>query len=308
MRDDNTPLMEVFQDATRITPKHGQRKVVFPISVFSKEDYLLALRLERGDTHELAFTSKGKITELLRCTTCLTPEPMQTLTVPDHRLSLADNFGQPVLQTPFYSGETPFLALHQKVSGITLEQFLKIPSESASIWSQKTFDDFMKSAAFIASKGHGLDTGSSGNVLIQNHDSSSPTLVPIDLLFNVRPEHRGTNIGADIAMEYFALSPKGNQSLITALTTAAKNADFGLSIPKDKATFERRFGDKYGENIYNALKDLPKPPIPSTSSLPNSLTELPPFVLPGATLGGLRAHLVSLREADQAAYPDRYTK
>lgn len=299
---------------------HGERKVLFEFY----KGILLAVRLPNhlygeknliGKTpEEIVEGTRDSLQSFLESTTCLTTT---SFGVPLHRLSLRDHFGQPILQTPSISHDTPAIALHRKEEGKTLKSFYQTNREKSfeimAKWPQKTFDDFMEMMAHAARLGHGVDWGTSGNFMVQNIASESPRLIPIDLLFNLDDTHRENYTGSEKAMLVFRkrdCTSAPPQQLIDKLVLAAQNAQFGIhpsQIEKAAKLLKSKFGTKMGESIFGRLKDIPPISFDAQEELPKPLKDLSTLAINAATLSDLRAYIVKLKAADKAAYPDRYS-
>lgn len=299
---DNTTLRDLFLRAiVKQDPfGSGEKKLLFEIP--SLPDYLLAAKEK----------TVGSFLKKLRSSTALTPSHFE---IPSHNLPLFA-YGQAVLTIPNSDPETPTLGIHTRVKGETLKQFYADSAYAAKFimggWPQRTFNHLMRNAKYIEERGHRIDGGVGGNLMVWDEDDRSPPkFTHIDPIYNVSSHLRGS---ADV-MCFFKTTTTGDNppALLEKLFVAAEKTSFGVpeaNRQKAEKTLAMFFKPAEVKQITQRLFAIPAQKLPENVqyTLPPEIAKVSAMTKVGldSTLGELREYLLLLREADKKAYPEFY--
>ncbi len=212
----------------------------------------------------------------------------------------------------------PDIAIHQRVHGITLKEFL-LQKDALAImtnWPQETFNHLMFQAHLATTRAHYIDA-TTENVIITNPRSEEPMITLFDLGFNQTGNAIKYN-RPDNIMRLFLADVSGHlddrRDLIEKLAQAAENKGFKpLNEVKSDDFALQNFveiagdlGDSFADNlrdrlnyIYSVLRINTKHEIPPEIGALSTVT----LCLKTATVGEALKFLHQIDAASKVAHP-----
>lgn len=320
--NDHTTIIEAFSQASKKPFAQGGAKILFHIPALDFEPYVLAV--SKADLASAGENFEGFLLQSTCLKTNLFFKASQAIwalfglgearheaafSIPYYGLP-KESFGQPLIAIPSTTEQTPRLAIHRRIEGITLQEFFDLePNDAEEImagWPQSTFDSVMEQALTVQKSGNSID-GCPTNILVQKPYSDNPSLHIIDLHYNAL--HRSEPDAVFAFFSRYSVYERLNkpnyempEELLDKLAKAAIKIGYGIPTEAGE-TASGRLGffmpEAHAEKVTQQLLA-----ISSSLELPKKRVSLPPptelaeiGTLPlAATLGELRNYLLKIEE------------